>query len=241
VSPAPPVSGAPGGGHPISGPPGGPPAMGAPRPPAGGAGPAGGRPPAAPAGPRPILLTLPAATGHTLDAGPPGGGLPTAGGQLLVFRRPEPLLAHLRAQPGGGALSRLRPDQLGPGAAVRYDYLRLGRILAAACPPESIPLHRAAGGQFVPVSPDPAGAAAPADLARHVDFARLVFTRLGRRSPLLEPGRVQRATAPVLAVAGPAGRLDARVLGALPPADRFRAASWWWQLVDEFTLSVAWR
>ena len=102
-------------------------------------------------------------------------------------------------------------------------------------------MHRSAAGRFTPVEPDRTGAAEPADLTRHVDLARRIFTALGRRSALLDPDRVDRSAGPVIAAIG-TGRLDATTLtGAAEPQQRFRAAAWWWQLVDEFALATTWR
>jgi hypothetical protein len=131
---------------------------------------------------------------------------------------------------------------LNPAPDGRYDYPRLGRILAGACPPESLPMHRTAAGRFAPVQPDRIAYADPADVARHVELVQRVFATLGRSSGLLSPERIDRSAGPVIAAATAAGRLDATTLdGGAAPQERFRAAAWWWQLVDEFAVAVSWR
>jgi hypothetical protein len=200
----------------------------------------------------PVLITLPTGTGHTLTGAAWNAEFLAASGMLLLFRGGEQqLLGFLRQRAFVGLTAPhrwvalppdLRPEELIPPPAARYDFVRLGRILAAACPPGSQPLHRTANGRFEPVPPDPTGRTEPTELARLVDVARRIHAGLGRRSELLEQERLNRSAGPIIAAVTKAGRLDAGLLAATTaPHQRFGAAAWWWQVVDDLTTRVVWR
>ncbi|MEV0605273.1 hypothetical protein AB0I61_02710 [Polymorphospora rubra] len=197
----------------------------------------------------PLSITLPAGTAFSLAATPARTDFLVANGHLVAVRAVDRLTALLREQPSLTAVhpwaalpADLRPGDLTPSPDASYDFVRIGRILAAGCEADSMPMYRTADGRLSPAEPDHTGQIGPDDIGRHVELVRRLFAVLRRRSLVLDTERIGRTISPLTAAATSAGRLDATVLRTGTEAfERFRAASWWWQIVDEMTTVTDWR
>ncbi|WP_412539674.1 hypothetical protein R8Z50_28090 [Longispora sp. K20-0274] len=137
---------------------------------------------------------------------------------------PDPAPGHLDRAPAGRAAGLGEPET--------FDLVGIGRILAASLPTEARPQHRAPDGRWEPLPADSTGSVPPDALDAAVTMLEALFGSRAWTNPLLAPQRVLAATSLVAEAAERAGRLDAGVLGGLAAAHRYRAVSWWWQVLE---------
>ncbi|MEV6523990.1 hypothetical protein AB0M43_18725 [Longispora sp. NPDC051575] len=186
----------------------------------------------------PTAEALVAHVGGTVPSSPdPSGDGPVAGAEV----RPDDG-AHPAEAPAGHPASegtpagRPSPEEDRDTAPVPvvevFDLFGIGRILAASLPTEARPQFLNPAGGWEPLPADSTGAVAPEALDAAVTMLGALFASRGRPLALLAAPRVLAATSLVTEAAERAGRLDAGVLGAVAAPHRYRAVSWWWQVLE---------
>ncbi|MGY0236932.1 hypothetical protein [Longispora urticae] len=192
--------------------------------------------------PRHLILRLPSGSGHVLWSGRDFLGGPDT---VYLFPTAEALAGHLGGRPApsspaeapeGTPADRPPPEEGRDTAPVPvvevFDLFGIGRILAASLPTEARPQYLNPAGGWEPLPADSTGSVAPEALDAAVTMLGALFASRGRPLALLAAPRVLSATSLVTEAAERAGRLDAGVLGAVAAPHRYRAVSWWWQVLE---------
>ncbi|WP_051110488.1 Hsp70 family protein [Longispora albida] len=190
--------------------------------------------------PRVLVFQLPSGPVHVITAGRPPSFLGSPR-RVFAFRNPERLMTFMgnRSWPelvSGYPWADLpAPDAFGPPETV--DLLGIGSVLAASCEPSSRPMHRDARGAWVPVPADSTSALPAGSLDAAILLLGALFASRGNNSQLLTPQRIANSSGPVADAITQAGWLSADVLRQhLGEQHRYRATSWWWQLLDALEL-----
>lgn len=172
--------------------------------------------------------------------------------RVMVFRSLDDLAAFIRAgdwsqvSQGEFPWTDLPPELAATDLTLTsqddHDFVLIGRLLASGCEPGSLQYQDPDGG-WRPVDPGPGATARclVGDLTRLVEFARSLHYSRGSRTDLLAPQRVERVLTPLLRAAREPGVFDRGLLmQSLADHERYRVASWWWQLIDTLTWSLHW-
>ncbi|GIG60212.1 hypothetical protein Lfu02_45840 [Longispora fulva] len=173
------------------------------------------------------LATVPGFAAHPVAA-----DAPRAGGSAPAARVPDEGLSTRGTDVPGAGVGAVRAVAADDSEAETFDLVGIGRILAASLPTEARPQHRTPAGDWEPLPADSTGSLPPDALDGAVTMLRALFASRAWANPLLTPQRALAATSLVTEAADRAGRLDAGALGALAAEHRYRAVSWWWQVLE---------